>query len=361
MTAITLQNLQVISVPRNLKLLNQNLFGFSIALKGTSKTISIDWNKFGFSEESLRSLKTSGVKISNVTLFKQLDEYALELNRQRKKVEERTLFVSEQRVVTESQINLALADYQELKELADELRARLHGDYLSGAAEFRERIASLLSTPEFQIPVDEQLLKVDEICQSFISPEEVNNLLRVELKIYKIPSLQEQIQGQTKLKNDLTALRKAERQQQAEAALAIAQKEDLIRSKELREGIFAKAKLEIENIVAQQIEAITKYEPDAPNTNSQQKIDAHFKRNNKIRAKLASHLKRMQVLTEIGFEGSVKNAVSQLEDLSQAMNSNISSINLQQSLKQLQQELQTSLNQIEQIQTPVLESAPILL
>ena len=69
----------------------------------------------------------------------------------------------------------------------------------------------------------------------------------------------------------------------------------------------------------------------------------------------------MQVLTEIGFEGSVKNAVSQLEDLSQAMNSNISSINLQQSLKQLQQELQTSLNQIEQIQTPVLESAPILL
>lgn len=300
------------------------------------------------------------MKISNVSLFERLDEYALQLNRKRREVEERTLFVADQRVVTQGQINYALAEYQELKNLADELRENLRQEYQTGATEFRYRMRDLLSTPEFRIPEAEQQLKVAEICHSFLSFDEIDNLLRVELKIYKIPSLEQQMQEQTRLKRELTRLKQAERQEQAESALTKAQEEDLERSRQLREGIFSKAKAEIESIVAAQIEAITKYEPETPSTNSQKKLEAHFKRNEKIRAKLAAHLRRMKVLTEIGFDNSVSNTVTQLENLSATMNSPQRS-NLEETLSNLQQELQNSLSQIEKVESPVLEESPILL
>lgn len=354
----TVQIPNIGTMPRNLDLLNQTLYNFSISLKGMSKTISINWNKFNFSKESLDQIKQSGVKLSNISLFAKLDDYAAQLRHKRLEVEQRTLLVSEQRLVTDSQINLALADYQELLELADELREKLKGEFISGRNEFRSRITALITTPEFQIPVDEQSAKIDEICQKFLEIEELNHLLRVSLKVYRIPSLEEQIQEQTSLKNDLTAYRQAERQAEAETALMTAQQEDLARTRELRSEILTKAQAEIESILAEQIQAITKYEPDVPSTKSQAKLDAHFNRNAKIRSKLQTHIKRMEVLADLNIGNDIPQAIAKLEKLSEEIKPGNQSI--KETLTSLQKELNESLTEIKVPETKTIAIEPIL-
>ena len=351
---------QIPTVRRDLKILDATLFAFSISLNGMSKTISINWNKFGFSKEGLELLKRSRVKLSNIPVFAKLNDYALELNRLRTSIEERTLFVAEQRVVTQNQINLALAEYHELSLRANHLREQLKVEYEAGKDEFRSRITSLLATPEFKIPEDEQLARVDEICSSFVSREAINNLLRPELKVRRIPSLSEQLQEQTRLKTELTNLKQAQRQAQSEAALAEAQEQSIARARSLREDIFAKAKAEIETIIAEQIEAISEYEVEEPETNVQRKINAHYKRNRKVREKMAKHLKRMEVLFEIGKESSVGSAIERLETAHEAMNKS-SKADLENTLANLQQQLKDDLKQIASPDEQLLEVTPSLI
>ncbi len=357
----TINSEAIPTVSRNLNLFNQTLFGFSVSLSGMSKTISINWNKFNFSQESLALLKRSRVKLSNIPVFQKLDDYALRLNRYKAEIEQRTLFVSGQRVVTSNQINNALVEVQELKQLANGLREELRNDYEQGKAEFRDRIASLLATPEFLIPLDQQSQKVDEICQSFISLSDIDYLLQVKLEVFRIPALNEQIEEQAQLREQVNRLKAAQRQEQAENALNQAQAEALNRSRELRENIFAKAKEEIESIIAEQISAITSYEVDVPETNSNAKIEAHYKRNRKIREKLARHIKRMQVLADVGLSGNVDEAVLKLEQLGQVMGTAVEKTSLEQTLSKLQDELKSSLVVISQVDTPLLESVPNLI
>lgn len=360
MTAATLTQTNISNVPRNLALLEKTLFAFTIGFSGMSKTISISWEKLGFTGDSLKLLKKSGVKLSNISVFAKLDEYALQLSRKRNEIEQRTLYLNQQRVVTENQINLALEEYQELKELADELRSALREDYLQGRAEFRERIAALMATPEFRIPISVQEEKVDLVCQSFIGSSEIQNLLRVRLEAYRIPSIDEQLQEQSNLKEELNRYRNAQRQEEAEAALQNAQAESLERSRNLRLDIYAKARAEIEQIIAEQIAAIAKYEPEAPAGNNTAKIDAHFKRNQKIREKLEAHIKRMEVLCEVGIEGDVELALSRLEGLNTAMTSTKPSVTIESQLASLQADLRNDLKQIQSPETPGLEEVPYL-
>lgn len=359
MTAI-LTCANISSAPRNLALLEKTLFAFSIGFSGMSRTISISWEKLGFTGESLQLLKKSGVKLSNISVFSQLDEYALQLGRKRAEIEQRTLYLNQQRVVTENQINLALEEYQELTELADELRSALRHQYVQGQAEFRERVAALMATPEFRIPSNIQAEKVDLVCQSFISNSQIDELLRVRLEVYRIPSLEEQLIEQSQLKEELNRYRNAQRQEEAEIALQNAQAESLERSRNLRLDIYAKAKAEIEQIIAEQIAAIAKYEPEAPDDSA--KADAHFKRNRKIREKLAAHIKRMEVLSEIGIEGNVEVALSQLENLNEAITSSSpqSPLSLESQLASLQEDLRNNLKSIQSPETPELEEAPYL-
>lgn len=352
---------QIPTIRRDLDLFSSTLYAFSISLRGMSKTTSVSWNSLGFPKESLKLLKQSGVKLSNIPVFTTLNEYALELQRQRTEIEERTLFVAEQRVVTESQINEALAEYNALSAKANELRQQLKASYQEGRREFHERITCLLATPEFRIPQEQQPAKVDLICASFITYEAIDGLLRPELHVRRIPSLSEQIQEQTALRRELNELQQAERQAEAESALSLAQEQDLARSESLRESIFTQARAEIENIVAEQIEAISKYESETPDTKSSRQIEAHHTRNAKARAKLTKHLKRMQVLFEVGRDDSVASALERLQEVSAAMESNQSGSRLETVLANLQTQLKDNLQQISTAEPEVLETAPSLI
>ena len=335
----------VVKVGRNLKLLNRTLYRFQISITGASRSTSIKWEDLELDEASLSYLKQSKVKLSNFSIFSKLDEYASELAKKRRAIEDKTIFVENNRVVTEKNLEAVLIDYQELLELAASFRANLQLEYDEGLAEFTERVTKLLSTPKFGLTPEQIEAKVALIKTKFISKEEIDSLLIVKVEFYEIPALSEQIQEQTKLAEKYAELQTAKNQEAAAAAMAQIQEQQRRELEATRQGMYGIVRQEISKMIATQIEAIANFEVG--------------KANKCIKNKLDKHLARLETLVDMDFDGSFANANAKLQELRTAMESEADETSLEAQLIKLRQELRTSLETVSVAEIPTLDVAEL--
>lgn len=116
----------------------------------------------------------------------------------------------------------------------------------------------------------------------------------------------------------------------------------------MRSGIFKVAKEEMESIVAMQIEALGNVEIG--------------KKNQLVKNKLAKHLSRIETLIELDVDGTFEGAKNKLLEVQSTIENELSAKSrsgqtIENKLQELRLNLQDSLNQIIQGETPVLEVA----
>lgn len=289
-----------ITTPRNLELLNKELYRFSIKLSGLSRTISLKWELLNLDDESLKHLKTAKQKLSGIPLFAPLKEYASKIESKRRNLENKTIFCEGERVVTATVYPSVLAEANELINLSHSYREELRGEYSKGLEDFRARIRQILQAPIFKLSESEIEAKVDIMAGSFISYEEINSFLQVKIIKSRIPSLAEQVQSQTEDAQRFAALKVA---QDLEAA-AIAGYEQASQSErddlqQLRTKIYDDTHSEAKDILLSLIEDADTFEIDRPN--------------GLIKKRVARNLERFKVLVEFDTNGSLTKSLAILE------------------------------------------------
>jgi hypothetical protein len=327
---------------------DKTFYTYQIRICGASRKTKIPWEELDLSEENLELLKKSEINLSNLSLYGKLDEYAQELNKRRTEVEQKSIYVEGRRMATERMMPEILAEYVQLQELALHYRTKLIEEADAGLEEFKTRIRSLLEAPIFGLTPSSIELKVNKLQAKFFSLD-LGELLQVKLEeFYRIPSLKEQLETQTEMAQQFASLIEARNREKNAQILGQINEEQRQQLVDMRAGIFKVAKEEMESIVAMQIEALGNVEIG--------------KKNQLVKNKLAKHLSRIETLIELDVDGTFEGAKNKLLEVQSTIENELSAKSrsgqtIENKLQELRLNLQDSLNQIVQGETPVLEVA----
>lgn len=295
------------TTPRNLELLNKELYRFSISLSGMSRTISIKWGELNLDPESLNYLQKSGAKISAIPIFDALSEYARKLERKRRSIEEKTIFCQGERVVTATVYPQVFAEANEAIALAEEYRQELKEKYHQGLEDFKMRVRNIFQAPVFKLSPIEIENKVEIIEGNFISFDEINNFLQVRINTSRIPSLGEQIDQNTEQAKQFAALHTAkELEKAAKQGFEKMQKAQIEDLKELRTKVYDDTKTEISEILISCIETVDSFEIDKNNANAKSRIKRYKE--------------RMKILSEFDTDGNFLTALNNITKIDELFN-----------------------------------------
>ena len=110
---------------RNLNKIKNDLYILEINLSGTSASTSIRWEELGFIGEDLEEVKASEEKLANIPLFKALKTAGCELTTARNQIYYKMIRAEGRTACTAEKLPQIWAEFQQLQQLADQLRDSL--------------------------------------------------------------------------------------------------------------------------------------------------------------------------------------------------------------------------------------------
>lgn len=236
---------------RNLNRIKQDLYILEINLSGTSASTSIRWEELGFTGEDLEEVKASEAKLANIPLFKALKSAGSELTSARNQIYYKMIRAEGRTACTAEKLPEIWAEFQQLKQLADQLREDLVIEYESGLQEFLERITHLLANKKFGLSQEDVSEKVERITAKFPHKSQINDYLQVKIGSFElIPGIESQLSLETSIANAEANRLAARNEVQQRRIVAQIQEQQARDIQKLRQELIIAAKSECYEMVA---------------------------------------------------------------------------------------------------------------
>ncbi len=291
---------------RNLNRIKQDLYILEINLSGTSASTSIRWEELGFMGEDLEEVKASEAKLSNIPLFKALKTAGSELTSARNQIYYKMIRAEGRTACTAEKLPEIWAEFQQLQQLAEQLRIELASEYEAGLQEFLERITHLLANKKFGLSQEDVLEKVERIAAKFPHKSQLENYLTVRIGAFElIPSIESQLSLETSIANAEAQKLVAQNQVNAERIVTQIQAQQARDIQKLRQELIGAAKSECYEMVAKLVASLAKFEPGSSSK--------------RLKNGLKNHTERLEALLGADIDGTLAEVFDKFKSLSQTM------------------------------------------
>ncbi len=310
---------------RNLNRIKQDLYILEFNLSGTSASTSVRWEELGFMGEDLEEVKASEAKLSNIPLFKALKIAGSELTSARNQIYYKMIRAEGRTACTAEKLPEIWAEFQQLQQLAEQLRADLASEYETGSQEFLERINYLLANKKFSLSSEDVFEKVERIAAKFPHKSQLENYLQIRIGAFElIPGIESQLSLETNIANAEAQKLAAQNQINAERIVTQIQAQQAQDIQKLRQELISAAKSECYEMVAKLVSSLAKFE-----TGSSSK---------RLKNGLKNHTERLEALLGADIDGTLAEVFDKFKLVSETVqrdNENLSN----DGRAQLQQEI----------------------
>ena len=291
---------------RNLNKIKNDLYILEINLSGTSASTSIRWEELGFIGEDLEEVKASEAKLANIPLFKALKTAGCELTTARNQIYYKMIRAEGRTACTAEKLPQIWAEFQQLQQLADQLRDSLALEYEQGLQEFLERITHLLANKKFGLSQEDVLEKVERITAKFPHRSQLENYLQVRIGAFElIPGIESQLSLETNIANAEAQKLAAQNQVNAERIVSQIQTQQAQDIQKLRQELIVAAKNECYEMVAKLVSSLAKFE-----TGSSSK---------RLKNGLKNHTERLEALLGADIDGTLTEVFDKFKLVSQTV------------------------------------------
>jgi hypothetical protein len=310
---------------RNLNRIKQDLYILEINLSGTSASTSIRWEELGFIGEDLEEVKASEAKLANIPLFKALKTAGSELTAARNQIYHKMIRAEGRTACTAEKLPEIWVEFQQLQQLADQLRADLAVEYEDGLQEFLERITHLLANKKFGLNQEDVFEKIERITTKFPHKSQLDNYLTVKIGAFElIPSLESQLSLETNIANAEAQKMAARNQVNAERIVSQIQAQQARDIQKLRQELIFAAKSECYEMVAKLVSSLANFEPGSSSK--------------RLKKGLKNHTERLEALLGADIDGTLTEVFDKFKLVSQTVQKDNENLSVDRRA-QLQQEI----------------------
>jgi hypothetical protein len=239
-------------------------------------------------------------------LFKALKSAGSELTSARNQIYYKMIRAEGRTACTAEKLPEIWAEFQQLKQLADQLRADLALEYEDGLREFLERITHLLANKKFGLSQEDVAEKVERITAKFPHKSQINDYLQVKIgSVELIPGIESQLSLETSIANAEVNRLAARNEVQQRRIVAQIQEQQARDIQKLRQELIIAAKSECYEMVAKLVASLGNFEPGSSSK--------------RLKKGLKNHTERLEALLGADIDGTLTEVFDKFKLVSQTV------------------------------------------